>query len=49
MLAIYRTFKDLELLKISRIRYAYMFIVLEICLQVYPTLEKMAVCDVWQT
>jgi hypothetical protein len=25
-----------------------MFIVLEICLQVYPTFGKMVVCDVWQ-
>jgi hypothetical protein len=48
-LVIYWTFKDLELLKFSRTRYAYVFLVLEKCLQVYPTLEKMVVCDAWQS
>jgi hypothetical protein len=51
MLAIYRTFKDLDFKKNSRTRYVYMFLVLERLLQVYPTLEKMVVCDAlraWQ-
>jgi hypothetical protein len=46
-LAIYITFKDLELLNFSKIKYAYMFIVLERLLQFYPTLKKMVVCNVW--
>jgi hypothetical protein len=48
MLAIYKTFKDLELLKFFKIRYAYMmFIILERFLKAYLTLEKMIICDVW--
>jgi len=48
VLAIYKTFKDIELKKISKTIYAYMFLVLERRLQVYHTLEKMVICDEWQ-
>jgi len=48
VLAIYKTFKDLELLKFFKIRYAYMmFLILERFLKVYLTLKKMIICDVW--
>jgi hypothetical protein len=45
VLTIYKTFKDLELLKFFKIKYAYMM--LERFLKAYPTLEKMIICDVW--
>ncbi len=44
-LAIYRTFQDLELLKFSKTKYAYLFLVLERLLKVYPTFKKMVICD----
>jgi hypothetical protein len=48
VLAIYKTFKDLELLKFFKIRYAYMmFLILERFLKVYLILKKMIICDVW--
>jgi hypothetical protein len=46
VLAIYKTFHDLELLKFSKINYAYMFLVLEKLLKIY-CIEEMIVCDAW--
>ncbi len=48
VLAIYKTFKDLELLKFFKIIYAYMmFLILERFLKAYLTLEKMIIPDLW--
>jgi hypothetical protein len=40
-LVIYKTF--------SKTKYAYLFLVLEKLLKVYPTFNKMVICDAWQT
>jgi hypothetical protein len=47
-LAIYMTFQDLEFLKFSKTKYAYLFLVLERLLKVYPIFKKMIICDAWQ-
>jgi hypothetical protein len=48
MLGYIQNIQGFGILKFFRTRYAYMFLILESCLQVYPTLEKMVVCDAWQ-
>ena len=48
VLAIYRSFKDLEIVTFSKTRFAYVFLILDRLLKIHPTLEQMVVCNAWQ-